>query len=813
MGKKAPRIPVDDYYATMFYGWCLTADEVVDLRADERTFWEGSVTESQSIFVDERDLFGGDEMNGGLYGIIDFLMGESDQVLPAPVARRFSYNGTPLTPETAPAYRGTTTIMFRGLGAGASEIENVTGLPVSLASGGAVGGGTGTGTGSGTGSGIGSFIAAVQQARETVFMAAGFLWGTNNPVIPPVDGRFRRSAPELDPATAVIIHGDDQRDVNPAHMMWDMLTNPIVGIGLSPAQIDRTSFEQAAVTLFEEEFGLTLLWTREDTIESVLQDIQAHINAVLFIEPDNGLFTLRLFRDDFVVEDLPVFTEQDLTLTDFDRKARGEIVNMYTVTYTNSTSLNEETVNAVDEAGIAMQQGEEISDGSNYHMVRNPDLAQRLAERQLRIAAAPLAQGRAEGRRSLATLRPGSRFVLSYPEYLGTQTIVCRVTEIDLGKTGRPTVQVNWTEDIFTLPQARVVTRERTRHLPPVAAPSPLDFQAAFSLPYFLATQVPGTTLEDQDFPDTLVGLLGDQDTNQDTQGFRVFSETVDPSGQQGAEPLGQVPTTDRVVLQTAVVQEAETVLQISIPDSTPLATGDLLLLGRSDDDETQTEFAMVIEAPTVSGLVMSVRVARGVLDTTPKDHPVGDEVWLVTQAYGAYDRQPRTSDVPTNYALATVTSRGTLATNLITPLEYTPVARPYLPTRPANVTVGGDTQFGTKVYDPDPLVVPVTFSTRNREAEDVLIRRWGEPSIVPEPGQTARIDVLDPGGNILTTHAGITTDSFDIPIGSFGAGAFHIIRVSSERDGLRSHQAHEIIVNFRSRSGYGVGYGAEYGA
>lgn len=800
MGKKSPRIPVDDYYATLFYGWCLTVDEVVDLRADERTFWEGSVTESQSIFIDRRDLFGGDEMNGGVYGIADILMGETDQVLPPAVARRFTYNDTVLTPETAPAYRGSTTIMFRGLGAGASETQNVVGLPAGL-------GGTPEPT-----TGSSSFMDAVQAARETVFMAAGFLWGTNNPVIPPVDGRFRRHPLELDPSTAIITHGEDQRDANPAHMMWDMLTNPTVGIGISEGTIDRGSFERAAQTLFDEGFGLTFFWTREDTIESVLQDIQAHINGVLFIEPDNGLFTLVLFRDDFVVEDLPVFTDEDLTLTDFDRKARGEIVNMYTITYTNSESLNDETVNAVDEAGIAMQLGEEISDSSNYHMVRNPDLAQRLAERQLRVAAAPLAQGRAEGRRALARLRPGSRFVLSYPEYLGSQTIVCRVTEIDLGKTGRPTVQVNWTEDVFSLPQARVEIREPTRHLPPVADPTPLDFQAAFSLPYFLAVQVPNLQLEDQDFPDTLVGLLGDQETSLDTQGFLVFSEAVDPSGQQGAEPLGRVPTTDRVLLQEAVEPEVETVLRLDIPDSTPLSTGDLLLLGRSDEDETQTELALVVEAPVIDGGTLTVRVARGVLDTTPKAHPIGDEVWLITQSYGAYDQQPRTGDVPTNYALATVTSRGTLPTGEIVPLEYTPIPRPHLPTRPANVTVGGDTQFGVRAYDPDPVVVPVTWSNRNRQAEDVLIRRWNEPSIAPEPGQTTRIDVVEPGGNIITTFDGIIGDSFDIPITDFGTGAFHSIRVSSERDGLRSHQAHEIIVNFRSRSGYGVGYGVEYG-
>jgi len=797
MGKKTPRIPVDDYYATVFYGWCLQADRVIDLRADERTFWEGSVETTQSVFVDRRDLFGGDEMQGGVMGVVDFLMGDPTQVLPAAVARRFAYNDIPLTPENAPAYRGVTSIMFRGAGPGGSELGGV--------------GGTDDISQPGQPS-TGGFLGAIAAARNTIAGFAGFLWGSNNPIIPPVDGRFQRHASLLDPATAVISRDGEQLDHNPAHMIFDMLVNPQAGIGASEAQIDRDSFEQVAQTLFDEQFGLTFLWSREDTLESVIQDILAHINGVLFIEPDNGLFTLRLFRDDFVVEDLPVFGPEELTLTDYDRKGRGEIVNNYTVTYTNTFSLNEETVSAVDEAGIAMQLGEEIAGNSNYHMVRDRDLAYELAERQLRISAAPLAQGRAEGRRSLGILRPGGRFVLRYPEYLGEETIVCRVTEIDFGKTQRPTIQVNWTEDIFTLPQALQFTRQPTRHLPPVADPTPLDFQEAFSLPYYMAVQVPDLQLEDQDFPDTIVGLLGDQAANIDTQGFVIFSEAVDPSGLQGAESLGRVPITDRLILRDAVVQEVETVLKMDIPDSTTLVSGDLVMLGRSDDDESNTELALVLENPTIDGLDFCVRVARGVLDTTPQDHPAGDEVWTLTQSYGGYDLQPRTADAPVEYGLATITSRGFLPTEDIVPFTYTPVARPYLPSRPANVTVGGTVQFGVRAYDPDPAIVPVTWSNRNRLAEDVLIRRWTEGDIAVEPGQLTTIEVRDINGGLITTHADLPGTSFDIPIASFGSGAFHRIRVYATRDGLRSFQAHEIVVNFASRSGYGVGYGFQYG-
>ena len=803
MGKKTPRRPVDDYFTTIMYSFALTLDSVRELKAMDRSFWQGNVTANESIFVDERELFGGDESQGGVAGVVDFLMGDPDQILPAAVANKFAYNETPLTPTTAPGYRGATNIMFRGAGAGGVDAAGVTGL--------------GSDGSIAAPDGATDFSLALFRAMvgDMALSVAGFLWGTNNPVLPPVSALGTRVPVGLDPATAVITRGTEQEDINPAHMIFELMTNRQFGAGLSEAQIDRASFEAAAQTLFDEGFGVTFVWTREDSFESVIADIQAHINGVTYIEPDTGQFTLVLFRDDFVVEDLPVFGPEELTLTDFDRKARGEIVNSFTVSYTNSENLEDETVTAVDEAGIAMQEGEEISGNANYHMVRNPDLAYELAERQLRVNAAPLAQGRAEGRRSLGILRPGSRFILQYPEYLGDETIVCRVIEVDFGKTQRPNIQVAWTEDIYALPRARTEPRMETRHIPPVRDPTPLDAQAAISLPYFLATLVPDLQLEDQDFPDTIVGLFGDQDDRTDTLGYLVFADAVDPSGTPGMESLGQVPLADRVTLSQTLPQEAFSDLVMTIPDATPVTTGDLILLGRDDLDETTTELALVLAAPVTDPVsrTQTVSVARGVLDTTPQDHPAGEQVWLLTQAYNSYDIQPRTAGVEVEYGLPTLTSRGLLSPEEVTAFRYTPEPRPYLPSRPANVTVGGTVQFGTRTYDPDPLVVPVSWSTRNRLAEDAVIRRWDEAPIVPEPGQTTRIDILSATGDILTTHSGLTGDSFDVPIGSFGPSAFHRVRVSSELNGNRSFQAHEILVHFRSRSGYGVGTGFEYGA
>lgn len=800
MGKKSPKVPVTDFFTSLHYGVCATPDEVVDFRAAERTFFESSVTDTGSFYISELSLFGGDTEQGGVAGLVDIQFGGTNDLLTEGAARKLDFGDeVPLTPEQAPGFRGFLSLFFRGIGPGGIDTGDAVVPPEA-----ATGGGVATGGAIRT---IGDAIASGISGRVPTI--SGFLWGSNNPVIPPVDVRVRRTAKGLNPMYEKIIIGDFHH-ANPAHMLFEMLTDASYGAGVSPARINVASYEQAAETLFNEGFGLSFTWTREETIETVMADVLAHIRAVQFIDPNDGLFTLRLIRDDFVLEDLRVFDEVDIAMTDFQRKSRGEIVNSYTATYTNPISQNPETITVTDEAGVAMQEGELVAGGDNFHMIRDPDLALRVAERELRLAASPLAQGQFTGRRILSELRPGDVFVIRYPELLNEETIVARVAEIDYGRTDRPQVIVTWIEDSFTLPNTIREAREPTLWVDPGQDPAPLQFERAITLPYALATQVPDLVIDEEDFPDVVVGLLGDQ-SGTDTRGFDVLGEFVSASGTESIEELGRVPLTDRLELREPLIQESNTTVRISIPDGDTIVPGDFIMFG---DDETTSEIVLVTATPTVDGFDFLVPVARGVLDTTPRNHEPGVDVWVLGENFAGWDSQPRTAGVEVSYALLPVTSRGRLDISLADELAYTPLDRLYEPSRPGNVTVGGDTLFGIRSYEVSPMQVPVSWSTRNRLSEDAIAVPWDESvSTTPEPGQTTRIDILSPGGVIITTISGLTGDSHNIPIGDFGPGAASIVRVSSERDGLRSFQAHEITVFFRDRSGYGGAYGAEYGA
>lgn len=799
MGKKRPRIPVDDYFTSVHYGVCLTPDEVLDIRISERTFFEGNLSESTSLYLSNLELFGGDQDQGGAAGVVDFNFGEPDACLTAAAARKLDYgDGIPLTPDTAPGYRGFLSLFFRGVGPGAVDGTGVSGLPVNAAMGGSIS----------IGGGIGNIAAAIAAGSvERVPTSLGFLWGTNNPVLPPPDVRVRRSSKGLNPAFQTIVLGEFHH-ANPAHMVFEMMTSFDFGSGISPGRINVQTFEDAAETLYNEGFGLSFIWTREDEIEARIQDVLSHIRGVVFIDPNDGLFAMRLIRDDFVTEDLEVFGPENIAMTDYQRKGRGELTNNYTATYTNPITQNDETITATDEAGVAMQEGEIVAGSGNFHMIRDPDLALRVAERELRLAAAPVAQGQFTGRRILSRLRPADVFLIRYPEYLGERLITARVTQIDYGRTDQPQVIVTWIEDAFTLPQTIREARDASFWIDPGQDPAPLEFQTSITLPYALTTQVPDLNITEDDFPSVVVGLLGDQ-IGTDTQGFDALGEFTAATGDTGVEGLGRIPLTERVELTSPLVAQANSIIRVSLPDRLPPQLGDFLMIG---NDEDTSEIVLVTSPPTVDGTEFVISVARGVLDTIPRERAAGSDVWILGSSFAGWDLQPRTADVPISYLLLPVTSRGRLAVTDATPITYTPSDRLYAPNRPANITVGGTTQFGIRIYDLAPMVVPVTFSTRNRLSEDAIARQWTEPSVVQEVGQTTTIEILTPGGVVVTTIAGLTGSSHDIPIGDFGAGAAHILRFSAVRDGIVSFQSHEISVLFRDRSGYGAAYGSEYG-
>jgi hypothetical protein len=90
------------YSMTCHFGVCIgPVDAFLAMVAGGRTAWQGTVTESSTVYINAPELFGGEKSEGGIQGLLYLMMGEADQ---QPNSRLIAMRGEPQS-----AYRGLVT--------------------------------------------------------------------------------------------------------------------------------------------------------------------------------------------------------------------------------------------------------------------------------------------------------------------------------------------------------------------------------------------------------------------------------------------------------------------------------------------------------------------------------------------------------------------------------------------------------------------------------------------------------------------------------------------------------------------------------
>lgn len=570
-------------------------------------------------------------------------------------------------------------------------------------------------------------------------------------------------------------------DMNPAHIIHECLTDTLWGMGTPLAALDDDAFRAAADALYLEGFGLSLLWTRQTSIQDFVQEILDHIQAVLYVDPATGLLTLSLIRGDYDPDTLDILDPDNADLSSFSRKLWGDIVNEIIVTWTNPENEQEETIVAQDDASIAIQGGI-VSDSRNYYGVRTASLAQDLAYRDLRSAGQPLASCSAEVDRSQWTLRPASVVKLTWPEY-GLSELVMRVQSIDYGKPGEPMIKLSLIEDVFGLDIGAYDSPPSSSWIDPSAAPAAIDSADVeiFTLPYFFSL---GTTIaafvDSPAYPEAIAGVLATTESD-DTFAIELWDEITLSGGSTEWQKLSNLNVIGRGELAADLDAEAATsnVTFANITGQTAPEISGFVIIG--DAGEAGNEIALI--SSDAGG---DYDLVRGCLDTIPRAWPAGSPVWFVNDDTLYEDSLIRSAGETVDYKLLPRTSQGLLDLADATLESYTLTERPWLPNRPANVLADGaawsseDSPIDARDRA-DPWVT-VTWAIRNRLDEDALILSWTDASGTAETGQTTTIEVRAIDNTLLDTHDGLTGTTFDVPDSSFGDESIVRLRIYSER-------------------------------
>ena len=594
-------------------------------------------------------------------------------------------------------------------------------------------------------------------------------------------------------------------DANPANMIVECLTDTAWGMGAPFSALDLPRFVAASDTLFDEKFGLSMIWTRQQEIQKFIQEVLDHIEANLFVDPTTGKFVLDLIRDDYDPDTLEEYDESNCTTNSFQRRSPAEIINEINLTYTDPESELDVVITGQDLGGIVINDGDISSDNRNYYGVRSVEKARDLLERDLSVVTAPLATAEIETDRKSWKLVPGKTLKYSSEEH-NADKIIMRVVKVNYGKPGDSDVLVSLSQDIYSFARPTLALPPDTLLDTGAKEPSAFEYFRFMTLNYFLAGYlVDVVAASGAEYPDVFVAFLAST-ANTDAVDLEIVGETTDPAGNTSMELQGTRSVIARGLLASEFPAEAETESAgfASLTRGTGPQIGGFALIG--PDAAADEDMELVMFSGQTGGNYV---IKRGILDTWPRTWPVGTPIRFFSDSTFITDDQNRSALSEVEYKLLMRTSLGIMNPANSPSLPYTPSERPYMPTRPANTSVGGVAFGDVDARGVDP--VPFIWANRNRLTEEALVLPWDAATVTPESGQTTAIVILDPyTGAEINRVDGLTGTSYDLPASAFMGYSEVDVKIISERDGFESFQGHtqHVLVN----TGYGYSYGLNYG-
>jgi hypothetical protein len=278
--------------------------------------------------------------------------------------------------------------------------------------------------------------------------------------------------------------------MNPAHIIYECLTNRVWGRGLARANIDEASFTAAATTLFNEGFGLCLKWNRQDTIESFVQAVIDTIGASMFEDRETGLIKLKLIRADYNFASLPVFDVNNglLEIGEATIASPANLVSEYVVTYHDPITDKKRKVRVHNIAALQANGGTANMQNKEYPGIPVPELAGRVAQRDLRALASRLRRFSLTFNRKAWNLYPGD--VIRVRDISrNIPDMALRIGRYEDGTFNDGRIRVQAVQDVFSLPATSYVGVQAPGWVPPSNNPC-IGRHTVFEMPYGVAVRL-----------------------------------------------------------------------------------------------------------------------------------------------------------------------------------------------------------------------------------------------------------------------------------------------------------------------------------
>lgn len=579
-------------------------------------------------------------------------------------------------------------------------------------------------------------------------------------------------------------------DANPVVFLYEMLTNEIWGIGMDPADphegIDEEAFRTAAIAVRDEELGLSFISQDSQVAGDLIEELLRHIDAAFYHDRQTGKWTIRLIRDDYDPNSLPILNRaMGIEVTNYGADGVGQLRDTVRVKFLDRAREYKESFATVRNPAVRAAQGYSAPHEVEYPFCRRADLANQFAAREALIVNNALKRVTITGNRKVAHLNPGDVFRFQWPEY--GADVVMRVAKIGFGAPGSGEVSIEAVEDKFALASSL--------YTPPTSSWTPTDYTALNAtnrrveeMPYFYSRdEFPrlgavcaapnslhiGYDLDTQEGADDFV----ESDQNRV---FAPYSTLVnDISGFEAADDTG-----------SWIVADNSSIAALATITSDQQRAGRNLALV---DDEL-ISFSGVT---SVTGGYQLNDVRHGVLDTVPAGHTAGTGIYFPTSG-------------DTSFVVPGIFAAGGLVTARFRP--FTPSdgindpngntaaltfdSRAARPLPPANITVNGTYRGATAVG-----YITLEWSERNRLTQ-TDVRYQDDADVAAESGTTYVVRVYNESDTLIRTEPPTTDTEYtytETMMVADTGGVLEYVRfeIESVRDSLVSWQPQSIRVEY----------------
>lgn len=680
-------------------------DELVEIEVGGKKAWQGSVTGNQSVTIAKPNLFGGDKKEGGINGTLQVLMGGPTQTAPSGLASMLGGD--------VPGFRGFVSLFFDGQ------------------------------------------VSAM------------------NPYIKPWKFRVRRSTAGWDgeawyPTKAKIeLSAGAIHAMNPAHIVYECLTNRDWGGGMDRSRLDDASFRAAADALYAEGFGLCLRWNRGDAVSDFVQEVLDHIGGNLYLSRFDGLFHLTLIRDDYDAASLPLFDEDSglLGVDEDDNSASAGALNEIVVKWHDPIS-NESRSWRERNLGAVRADGQVLSESKSYAGLPTAELAGRVAVRELRAASAGLKRFKVRLDRRGYRIEPGQPFRIRSLKR-GIESMVVRAGRIEDGRLDDATITITAVQDVFGLPASSMTAVQPSGWTPPDATPQAIGVRRLLERTWRdIAQDTDPANLELIDPTACYLQALAVKPTAL-SQGY-AMQVRVGSSEWTEADDGGDFCPSGLLV---AALGPADTAFTLTSGSDLDFVTpGGAALIG----DE-------IVRVDSFDHTTLSGTLGRGCVDTVPASHPAGTRLWFVEDAR-ALEPAAYSPGTTVQARLLTQTSQGQLDPALAATDSLTLLGRQGRPYPPGQLRINGESYPANVTGD-----VVLTWAHRDRllQADQLIDTAIG--SVGPEAGvtySTRLLKAVDGVELVSDTDISGTTATLST---AYEGGV--IAELWSVRGGLESHQ------------------------